>query len=71
MSYPTRQTPPPPERGPSGPRLLAAVMTILALAPLGAVGGALLAYKFGKDMATFALGGAVIGAFVALITRSR
>jgi hypothetical protein len=71
MSTPPHETPPASEREPQGTGLLAALMTILALAPLGAVGGAVVAYKLGADMALFALGGALAGTLVALFTRSR
>jgi hypothetical protein len=64
-------TPPHSEREPEGSRLLSAVMTVLALAPVCAVGGALLAYKFGADMAVGALGGAFVGILIALVSRSR
>jgi energy-converting hydrogenase Eha subunit A len=71
MSTPPRETPPLSGREPQGPRLLSAVMTVLALAPVCAVGGAVIAYKLGADMAPWALGGALVGILVALFSQSR
>jgi hypothetical protein len=50
---------------------LVALMTILALVPLGAVVGVIVGAKVGGDLTTYALGGAVGGFLVALWTKNR
>ncbi len=69
MSTPPQQTPP--DGGPGGTRLLSALLTILALAPVGAVGGVLVSYKFGGDTTLYALCGGFLGTLAAMLSRSK
>jgi hypothetical protein len=63
-SVPTRIFPPATLPGPQG-ALLAALLTLLALVPLGAVVGYVVAVKFGQDHILFTLVGALLSAIVA------
>ncbi|HEX5269101.1 MAG TPA: hypothetical protein VFW33_01375 [Gemmataceae bacterium] len=64
-AVPTRIVPP--AALPRRPRgvILAGVLTLIALAPLGAVLGFVVALKFGQDAVLFALLGGLLGALFA------
>jgi hypothetical protein len=63
-AVPTRIYPPVSLPGPQG-ALLSALLTLLALVPIGAVLGYVLAVNFGQDRILFILFGALLGAIFA------
>ncbi len=71
MSTPPPQQQPLPDEPAPGSGFLGAVLTIVALAPLGAVIGMVISYKAGGDPGLFALCGAAFGFLFALLVRNR
>jgi hypothetical protein len=59
-AYPTRIESPAHLRRPQG-TVIVALMTLIALVPLGAVFGFVIAVKFGQDRVLLALVGALVG----------
>jgi hypothetical protein len=65
------QRQPAPDDQVPGSGFLSAIMTIVALAPLGAVVGMVIAYKVNGDAALFALCGAAAGTLWAMVIRNK
>jgi hypothetical protein len=71
MSTPPEKRQPLPDEQVPGSGFLSAVLTIIALAPLGAVIGMVFSYRVGGDPAIYALCGAGVGLLLALVVRNR